>query len=68
MSAFSFRVGLVFEWGGTQYRIEKLLPNEQVVSDLVSRNRRDGDTRDEIVQLRQCFSFHMKCRPTTCVG
>lgn len=49
MSAFSFRVGLAFEWAGTRYRIEKLLPNEQVLLEQVENGASRLVTRPELL-------------------
>lgn len=50
MSAFSFRVGLVFEWAGVQYRIEKLKPNEQVLLEQVDNGSSRLVTRSELLE------------------
>lgn len=49
MSAFSFRVGLVFEWSGVRYRIEKLQPNEQVLLEQVDNGSSRLVTRADLL-------------------
>ncbi|MDR7270665.1 putative transposase [Pelomonas saccharophila] len=50
MSAFAFRVGLVFEWGGVQYRIEKLQPNSQVLLEQVDNGSCRLVMRSELLE------------------
>jgi putative transposase len=49
MGAFSFRVGLAFEWGGVPYRIERLHEEEQVLLQQVDNGRSRIATRQELL-------------------
>jgi putative transposase len=57
MGAFSFRVGLVFEWAGVQYRIGKLHQDEQVLLEQVE----DGSPR--LVTRRQLLDAYCDAGP-----
>ncbi|MED5620916.1 Mu transposase C-terminal domain-containing protein [Ideonella sp. BN130291] len=57
MGAFSFRVGLVFEWAGVQYQIGKLHQDEQVLLEQVD----NGSPR--LVTRRQLLDAYCDAGP-----